>query len=382
MTRSTYDAVIIGARAAGAATALCLARSGARVLVVERDAAVGDTLSTHALMRPAVTLLNHWGLLDGLLARGSQVVTRTTFHYGNETVSIPIAPAPGIPGLVAPRRWHLDRTLIAAACDAGAELRPVTAFQDCLRDGRGRVTGAILRDRAGQHTAVHGAILIGADGRRSAVADAVGAPEIWRSANRTATIYGYVAGVPNEGYRWYFDEEAAAGVIPTCGDQSVVFAFCPPPTFRERFGRNPRQALAGVLGRWCPEAAEAISGDACLRLRRFGGAQGFMRQCSGPGWALVGDAGYFKDPCTAHGLTDALRDAHLLSETLARHGPDGLNDYPVIQQELSHDLFAVTDAIAGFDWDIDRLKSLHVDLAEAQKTENAYIRRGTARLAA
>ena len=59
--KTDYDVVVVGARASGAATALLLSRGGARVLLVDRDPRIEDTLSTHALMRPAVQLLAQWG---------------------------------------------------------------------------------------------------------------------------------------------------------------------------------------------------------------------------------------------------------------------------------------------------------------------------------
>ena len=77
-----WDAVVVGARVAGASTALLLARAGLRVLVVDRARRGSDTLSTHALMRGGVLQLQRWGLLDGVVATGAPPVRRVTFHYG------------------------------------------------------------------------------------------------------------------------------------------------------------------------------------------------------------------------------------------------------------------------------------------------------------
>ncbi|HRW14111.1 FAD-dependent monooxygenase, partial [Amaricoccus sp.] len=109
MTRRAYDAVIVGARVAGAATGLALAAEGARVLILDRAPEIGDTLSTHALMRPGVELLARWGLLDRLLDAGTPLVRQAQFHYGAERVTVPVRPGPLAEGLIAPRRWLLDR---------------------------------------------------------------------------------------------------------------------------------------------------------------------------------------------------------------------------------------------------------------------------------
>ena len=194
--RKTYDAVIVGARAAGAATALLLARAGARVLLVDRAPEIGDTLSTHALMRPSVELLANWGLLDPLVGAGTPWVRRARFQYGSDATVIPIRPTDAAPGLVAPRRWLLDALLVDAASQAGAELRLGAAAAACLRDGAGRMAGVELRVQDRRHP-VYAGIVIGADGRTSAIATAVGAKTQAISPHRTTTLYSYVPGIPN-----------------------------------------------------------------------------------------------------------------------------------------------------------------------------------------
>ena len=90
-----YDVVIIGARCAGAATALLLARSGAKVLVIDRQAYGSDTMSTHALMRGAVVQLNRWGLIPSVVAARTPAIRSATFHYGDETVRVDVKPDHG-----------------------------------------------------------------------------------------------------------------------------------------------------------------------------------------------------------------------------------------------------------------------------------------------
>ncbi len=116
---SRYDVVIVGARCAGAATAMLLARYGLRVLAVDRGQYGADTLSTHALMRGGVLQLHKWGVLDSVKAAGAVPIRQTTFYYGDDLLTIPIKPRDGIDALYAPRRALLDRLLV------DSRLRPV-----------------------------------------------------------------------------------------------------------------------------------------------------------------------------------------------------------------------------------------------------------------
>ena len=143
-----YDAVIVGARAAGAATAMLLAKEGLRVLAVDRQAYGSDTLSTHALMRGAVDRLAHWGLLDVLWRQGNPVITSTQFQYGDESLSLDVRPSAGVPGLVAPRRTVLDPILVNAARAYGAEVLHETRVEELVRSASGRVEDLAALDAA------------------------------------------------------------------------------------------------------------------------------------------------------------------------------------------------------------------------------------------
>jgi flavin-dependent dehydrogenase len=108
--------------------------------------------------------------------------------------------------------------------------------------------------------------------------------------------------------------------------------------------------------------------------RYFPGLRGYLRRAYGPGWALVGDAGYFKDPITAHGITDALRDAELLAHAVERGL--GLRDeaahlaaYQAERDRLSLPLFEVAQEIAGFEWDDDTVHSLLLRLNSSMALE-------------
>lgn len=368
-TRSSYDAIVVGARCAGASAALLLARRGAHVLLVEREPDPGDTISTHALMRPAITLLDAWGLLPEIAGTDTPSVRQARFVYGHETIDVPIAPYGNAEGLYAPRRTVLDRVLRGAAVDAGAEYRPGIAFEDVVRDASGRVTAAVLRDRSGALAEVSAGIVIGADGRRSTVAKAVGSRLTAEATTCCATIYGYMPGLANDGYNWFFAPGVAGGAIPTSGGEHCVF-LSRPARHATRFGPDAQAALSKGLEDWAPQIADAVRSTS-PRLRRFAGAPGHIRDCAGPGWALVGDAGYFKDPITAHGITDALLDAHRLAGAL--FGPDGAESYQAARDAHAPAMLKLTHDIAALDAPMDDLKAKHRDLADLIKLENAEL---------
>jgi len=365
-----YDALVIGARPAGAATAMLLARRGARVLAVERGAHGADTLSTHALMRAGVLQLARWGLLERLEAAGTPRVRQTVFHYEDEVVPIPIQPKDGVPALFAPRRTLLDRVLADAAVEAGAEVRYGLRVTELVRSPRGRVTGAILADADGSSESVSAGVVIGADGLRSTLAGLVEAPATRLGRHSTATVYGYWSGLDVEGYHWHWRQGAAAGAIPTNDGQVLVFVTVPPWRFWQEFRADVPAAYHRWLDATAPDLAATLARARLVPgLHGFAGHAGYLRRPWGAGWALVGDSGYFKDPITAHGLSDALRDAELLADAVARGGDQALADYETCRNALSNELFDVTDQVASFEWDNAGLKALHRRLSDAMKRE-------------
>ena len=370
MTKYDYDAIVIGARCAGAATARLLAQAGWRVLIVDRATEIGDTLSTHALMWPAVLMLQKWGLFDRAI-QTSQVINTVHFHYADQRLSLPAKPRGTVPGLIAPRRAVLDRILLDAALEAGCELRLGTRFVDVEKDGDGRVIGVCVETANGACSQVTASVTIGADGRLSRVAAAVGARIAVRSEARTATLFAYVDGLRNDGYRWFYDVGRTAGIIPSTGRGSCVFIGCPPGDAARHLGGDALGALTRMIGGWSPEVANAIScAGMSSRPYRFLGAAGFMRQCSGPGWALVGDAGYFKDPCTSHGISDAFIDAERLTRALIAT-PDNAASYQETRNDKSRAFFDLTQRIASFDWTLDELKVHHLATSQEMKAEQA-----------
>jgi 2-polyprenyl-6-methoxyphenol hydroxylase-like FAD-dependent oxidoreductase len=371
----TYDVVVVGARAAGAATAMLLARQGRRVLVLDRSRHGADTLSTHALMRAGVLQLHRWGVLDDVVAAGTPPIRRTTFTYAGERIVISIKPSAGVDALYAPRRTVLDPILVDAAIDAGADVRFGMSVTDVVRDGSGRVTGVEARDERGRAVRFAARLVVGADGVRSTVAARVGAPIDRTGTGATAVSYGYWSGVAIDGYEWIFRPNACAGVIPTNHGQVCVFA----AATADLVGSGGVALIEAVLAAAAPDvAAEVAAGVTPTGTRTFAGRPGFLRRSWGPGWALVGDAGYWKDPISAHGLTDALRDAELLARAVAEADTNGGDDpallgalagYQAARDGLSTQLFDTVDEIARYRWTDDEIPALLLQLNAAMADE-------------
>ena len=368
-----YDAVISGARCAGAATALLLARSGAKVLMIDRQAYGSDTLSTHALMRGAVLQLKRWGLIPDIASADTPAIRSTTFHYGSEAIRVAIKPEHGVDCLFAPRRTLLDRLLVDAARKAGAEVRHGVLLSELLFAADGRVIGVSLKGAGGSSMTLRTDIVIGADGRQSTVAQLVKARGYVEGSNASGIVFGYFENLPQDGFHWYFAKDFGAGVIPT-NTGHCVFAAIPAQRFSATFRGDIRRGFLQVLEASSPELrADVERGTLIGRLRGFGGAPGYLRQCHGAGWALVGDAGYFKDPLTAHGITDAFRDADLLSRAVVAGGTRALAAYQRERDALSLPFLRITDAIASFSWDLDQVKQLHADLSDSMKAETNHV---------
>jgi len=371
-TRLSCDVLVVGARCAGASTAMLLARGGLRVLLIDRSDYGADTISTHALMRAGVLQLRRWGLLSRIEQAHTPPIRDTAFHYGDDVVEIAIGESHGVSALCAPRRTLLDRVLVDAATEAGVDVRFRHSLVQLTRTPGGRVTGALLRGATDEPIEVQAELVTGADGIGSSVARLVGAPFLRQCSFASAIIYGHWPGLAARGYRWYFRPGASAGVIPTNDRLHCVFAAM--PAARYRAGLRGVAGYRRILAEAAPDIAAAL--DPVVSdgpVWTFAGRPGFMRQAWGPGWALVGDAGYFKDPLTAHGMTDALRDAELLSRAVIEGTEQALARYAATRDELSLPLLAATDAVASFDWDLETVRQHHCAVAAATKAEVEHL---------
>jgi 2-polyprenyl-6-methoxyphenol hydroxylase-like FAD-dependent oxidoreductase len=366
-----FDVVVVGARMAGAATAMLLARRGIRVALVDRSRSIADTVSTHALMRGGVLQLHRWGLLDRVTRAGTPPIRVTTFVYPNGVVPIGVEPAHGVNALYAPRRNVIDPILADAAAEAGAAVHFGLRVTGLLRTGSGRPSGVAGVCSHGRPFAIRARFVIGADGIRSTIARLVGAPIEFHAQHATATTYGYWTGAPIEGYHWVFHPDAAAGAIPTNGDQVCVFANATP----QRIGQGGVGVIESIVRSSAPDLAERLyTAEPPASTRLFHAPRGFLRRAWGNGWALVGDAGYFKDPISAHGMTDALRDAELLATALAavHAGADeasALAEYQAVRDALSLPLFNIVDTIASHRWTSMQIRDLLLRLSASMRDE-------------
>ena len=236
-----------------------------------------------------------------------------------------------------------------------------------LRDAAGRVSGVTLVDEAGTVRDVRAGLVIGADGRRSAVARLVGAtPYVW-GRHATTCAFGYFDDLPVDGNRWYYSPGMGAGAIPTNDGQTCLFA-----SASDRFAKSSHsdrlEAFRAAVQETAPDIAERLPRcQARQRLRFFQGMRGFLRQPWGDGWALVGDAGYMSDPITAHGITNALRDADILARTIAEGAR--LAEYQTARDDLSLKFFEVSDRVASCDWDIPTVQQYHRIMSQEMARE-------------
>jgi flavin-dependent dehydrogenase len=238
-----------------------------------------------------------------------------------------------------PRRTVLDRVLVTAAVDAGAELRTGFTVDDFIVDG-GRITGIRGRTSGGGRIAESAVVVVGADGRRSRLARFVAAPEYESAPTAACWYFSYWSSAPTVGVEIYFRRAAAVFVFPTNDALTGIFVGWPVqqlPMVRADIEGHFMAAIDAI-----PSLSERVR--AGCREEPFKGATdmpNFFRKPYGPGWALVGDAGCHKDPILALGVCDAFRDVELLTDALheglsgRRPLGDALHDYEQRRNEAS-----------------------------------------------
>ncbi len=349
MRQEEYDAIVVGARCAGSPTAMLLARKGYRVLVLDRATFPSDTISTHLIHPPGVADLGRWGLLDRLLATGCPGIHTYAYDFG----AVSISGAPGTdeaPLAYSPRRTVLDKVLVDAASDAGAEVRQGFTVTDVVID-EGRVTG-IRGHRKGERAVTeHARVVVGADGHHSLVARLVGPEQYNEKPPLQVSYYTYVSGLPMKGrYEVYLRPDRGFAAWPTNDGLTLLIGGWP----RSELVAN-RKDIEGNLSATLDLVPEfAARYHAGTRETRFVGQSlaNFMRKPFGPGWALVGDAGYTKDFITALGISDAFRDAEhcatALDEAFSGTRPfeETMADYQAERDRQSLPLYELTTQLA------------------------------------
>ncbi len=309
-----YDAIVIGARCAGSPTAMLLGRKGYRVLLLDRAAFPSDTFRNHFIQHPGVVQLHRWGLLAHVAASNCPPIRTFTSDFGDFPLQEPFETGDGVEANYAPRGIVLDKILVDAAVAAGAELRERFTVHELLRDND-RVIGIQGRASGGALVTEHARIVVGADGARSIVAKAVRAPRYHERSALTYAYYSYFSGVPLSGCEVWHRPQRIYINFPTNDALSLMAMQAPVGgfyAFRADVEGSFFRALDCV-----PELAERVrAGTRAERWYGTADTENFFCKPYGPGWALVGDAGYHKDPILAQGISDAFRDAELLAEAI------------------------------------------------------------------
>jgi 2-polyprenyl-6-methoxyphenol hydroxylase-like FAD-dependent oxidoreductase len=309
---SDFDVVVVGARCAGSPLATLLARRGLSVCLVDRDEFPSDTPSTHGIQPVGVEALERLGVLDRVRAAAPPVEAcflafdqhRVSFE---DAISVTGAPMFNV------RRLVLDEILLDAAREAGAEVLTGTTVTG-LHGADGRVAG--VETTAGS---LRGPLVVGADGARSTVARLVGAEEYHRSAPRRVFLWSYFEGVdPSERRIWLGAIGEDAFLASPTDSGLFLAAFVAPMRRRDELRLDRTQAYEEGVNRW-PELSDVLApARRAAPVQMMSNWHGFFRRSVGPGWALVGDAGHFKDPTPGQGIADALRQVEALAPAIER----------------------------------------------------------------
>jgi 2-polyprenyl-6-methoxyphenol hydroxylase-like FAD-dependent oxidoreductase len=310
-----YDAIIVGTRCAGAPLAMLLARRGLRVLGIDRATFPSDTISTHFMFPRTTAFLHAWGLLARLAQTGCPLIETVTLDYGPVRIRGAPSAVDGSAAMYCPRRHILDMLLVAAAREAGAEIREAMTVRDLIWDAD-RVVGVRADNAQGEAYDETATVVIGADGLWSRVARAAGAPIELDHAALTGGYFAYWQGVPTDGVEFYLRHRREILVFPTHDAMTCTWVGWPHDEFASYSADIEANYLATLA--LAPALASRVrDGRRAAPFKGTNKLPNYYRRAFGRGWALVGDAAYHRDPITGMGIGDAFLGAQLLADSLA-----------------------------------------------------------------
>jgi flavin-dependent dehydrogenase len=371
-----YDVIVVGARCAGSPVAMLMARKGYRVLVVDRATFPSDTVSTHIVQPLAVAALARWGLRDRLVATGCPPVHTYAFDFGPFTISG--SPGnPSTPVAYCPRRIILDKLLVDAAAEAGAEIREGFTVDEVVFDA-GRVVGIRGRSHGGGSVTERARVVIGADGWHSVIAEAVRPERYNEKPPLLAAYYSYWSGLPVDGrFEIHIRPYRGFGAVPTHDDLTLVIGGWP----QSEFAANKHDIEGNFLKmlQLAPRFAERVQG--AKREARFAGASlpNFFHKPYGPGWVLVGDAGYIKDSITAQGIHDAFCDAERCALALdstftgSQSFDDAMSSYQRHRDARVGPMYEFTCQLATLEPPPPEMQQLFGAIARNQKSMDGFV---------
>lgn len=299
---------------------MLLARKHYRVLLLDRASFPSDTIRNHFIQHSGVVQLDRWGLLPLVIASNCPPIRTFTTDFGDFPLSEPVEQGDGVDAAYAPRRIVLDKLLADAAVAAGAELRERFAVHELLWDDD-RVVGIRGRSSGGRLIDERARIVVGADGAHSVVAKSVQASRYKEVPTLTYSYYSYFSDVAMVGTEVWARPRRAYINFPT-NDGLTCVAMQAPVSGFHAFRSDIEGSFYRALDEVPELAARVRSGRRAERWCGTADLNNFFRVPYGPGWALVGDAGFHKDPILAQGISDAFRDAELLVSAI----DDGLAD--------------------------------------------------------
>ena len=316
----TADVVVVGGRVGGSASAIPLARAGRRVIVLERGRVASNTLSTHGLFPAGVNELQTLGALDRVLAHDPPKMRWYVVHHLGYTVKQPLRPVNGFDYFLCVGRPHLDAALSETAVEAGAEVREGSRVTDLVWEGD-RVAGVrYTPTRGGTAKEIRAKLVIGADGRRSTVAGLVGEATPYRgSKNARGFAYWYMDDpMLDSDWRhamplWRIGETVS--IVAGMPEGRMAVILMGPAENIAKFRQDPVAMWERILRENRHLAARVDGATNPSRLFTAAELTAFFRRSSGPGWALAGDAGHFKDPILAQGIRDGMEFGRRLGES-------------------------------------------------------------------